>query len=304
VEREPLVDQLSVGGHRFAVAGQHEVEVHRLRRAERLDVGDERLRALCLPVARARDERVRGDVLEQVVGRQQHPPLGVVEDGVADAVPGPVVDGERAVAQLDGVAVAQDAGDLGRRAPGPEGGRHRAQRLDDVLGEPVAEHHRAREVVLEYRLLGVVLDQRHRRVERRHVGARVAGDDRDEAEVVHVVVGEDHQLDVLDRAAVAGERRLERVERAAGVGAGVDQRQRVVVDQVAVDAPDGERRRDRQPVDPLSRGGRVRVVRHERISASTSSRFSSMWARDESDSRFSRSSGSVFDGRTLKCQSS
>ena len=43
--------------------------------------------------------------------------------------------------------------------------------------------------------------------------------------------------------------RLELVERLAGVRPGVDQRQRVVLDQVAVDAPDGERRRDRQAVD-------------------------------------------------------
>ena len=42
----------------------------------------------------------------------------------------------------------------------------------------------------------------------------------------------------------------------------------------------------------------------ERISPSTSSRFSSMCSRETSDSRFSRSSGSVFEDRTLKCQSS
>ena len=48
---------------------------------------------------------------------------------------------------------------------------------------------------------------------------------------------------------------------------------------------------------------RCRCDRQERISASTSSRFSSMCACDTSDSRLSRSSGSVLDGRTLKCQS-
>ena len=38
--------------------------------------------------------------------------------------------------------------------------------------------------------------------------------------------------------------------------------------------------------------------------ASTSSRFSCMCSSDLTDSRLRRSSGSVFEGRTLKCQSS
>ena len=42
----------------------------------------------------------------------------------------------------------------------------------------------------------------------------------------------------------------------------------------------------------------------ERISASTSSRRRSMSAGETSDSRHRRSSGSVFEERTLKCQSS
>ena len=42
---------------------------------------------------------------------------------------------------------------------------------------------------------------------------------------------------------------------------------------------------------------------HERISSSTSSRLRSI-SSSESASRLSRRSGSVFDGRTLKCQSS
>lgn len=51
--------------------------------------------------------------------------------------------------------------------------------------------------------------------------------------------------------------------------------------------------------------GTVRTPRprHDLISASTSSRFASI-SGCERASRFSRRSGSVFDGRTLKCQSS
>ena len=132
--------------------------------------------------------------------------------------------------------------------------------------------------------------------------------------MVHVLVGDDQQLDVLDRVAARGERLLELVQRLGRVGAGVDSVSGRILDQVGVDAPDHERRGDRQAVDPrLGRrasASRSRSccgllgVAHERISASTSSRRRSMSSRETSDSRHRRSSGSVFDGRTLKCQSS
>jgi hypothetical protein len=47
----------------------------------------------------------------------------------------------------------------------------------------------------------------------------------------------------------------------------------------------------------------ARLPTYERIRESTSSRFSAIVA-SESASRLRRKSGSVFDGRTLKCQSS
>ena len=65
-----------------------------------------------------------------------------------------------------------------------------------------------------------------------------------------------------------------------------------VGDQVAVDPADPERRGDRQAMD------------HERISVSSSSRRRSMSSWEIRLSRFSRRSGSVLEGRTLKCQSS
>ena len=74
-------------------------------------------------------------------------------------------------------------------------------------------------------------------------------EDLEQPEVVHVLVGDHDQLEVLDRPAVRGQRLLELVERLARVRAGVDQRQRVVLDQVAVDPPDQERRRDGEAVD-------------------------------------------------------
>ena len=48
---------------------------------------------------------------------------------------------------------------------------------------------------------------------------------------------------------VLAQRALELVERLARVGPGVDQRQRVVLDQVAVDPADRERRRDAKQMD-------------------------------------------------------
>ena len=73
------------------------------------------------------------------------------------------------------------------------------------------------------------------------------------------------------------------------------------------EARDGEVAADRREARPDGHEeglhGLAGAVAHERISASTSSRFSSM-SSAESASRFRRSSGSVFDGRTLKCQSS
>ena len=134
--------------------------------------------------------------------------------------------------------------------------------------------------------------------------------------MVDVLVGEHQQLQVLDRVPARGERLFELVERLGGVGPGVDQRERVVLDQVGVDAADRKGSGDRETVDALrrgalQRGGLLRLLllvcghgAHERISASTSSRRRSMSSWERSDSRQRRSSGSVLEGRTLKCHSS
>ena len=241
---------------------------------------------------------------EQVVRRDQDAPLAVVEDRVGGAVAGAVVHLEGAVAEAHLLAVAQHAGHVGTRAPGAEGARHGGQRAHHVLGDPVAEHRLAREVVVRLRLLGEVLDERHGHVDGGDLGARVRRHERHEPEVVDVLVGEDHQLDVLERVAEAGDPALELVERRARVRPGVHQRERLVLDQVDVHSPDRERRGDGEAVD--AGGGRrgEGVVAHARITPSTSSRFSSMCSSETSDSRFRRRSGSVFEGRTLKCQSS
>ena len=88
------------------------------------------------------------------------------------------------------------------------------------------------------------------------------GEDADQAEVVEVLVRDDDPLEVLDAPAVRGQRPLERIERPSRVRAGVDQRQRVVLDHVAVHPPHGERRGDGQTVDPGLRGGREQIRAH------------------------------------------
>ena len=86
-------------------------------------------------------------------------------------------------------------------------------------GDAVAQHHAARELVVAGGVLGEVLGEAGELVDRRDLGAGVADDDVHQAEVVDVLVGEHHQLDVVDRVPVLGELVLELVQRAAGVRA-------------------------------------------------------------------------------------
>jgi len=65
-------------------------------------------------VERTRDERVGGDVLDEVVGAEDDPAPLVVEDRVRRGVAGPVVDAQRTVAQLERRAVGERLRD-GRR---------------------------------------------------------------------------------------------------------------------------------------------------------------------------------------------
>ena len=247
-------------------------------------------------------------MLDQVVGGDQDPPALVPEDRVRRAVAGSVEDLELAVAQREELAVGQRAGDVRLAAPCPERRRHLTQRLDDVLRDAVSEHHRCRELVVPGGGGGEILDEAAKRVDRRDLRAGVARDDVDEPEVVHVLVGEDDQLDVVDRIAVLGELMVELVERAPGVRPGVDERQRLVLDQIRVHAADGERRRDPQDVDARLGGAGERLLGrerlggfHERMTWRSSSVRLSISSFVE-PSRLRRRSGSVFDGRTFKCQ--
>ena len=160
------------------------------------------------------------------------------------------------------------------------------------------------EGVVGVRLLGEALHERHRDVDRRDLGAGMGRHQRHQPEMVDVLVGEDDQPDVLERVPEAVDPPGELVERGAGVGSGIHEREGVIVDQIYVHPAYRERRRNRQAVHPFGRRRGEGIFRHARISASTSSRFSSMCSRERSDSRLRRSSGSVLEDRTLKCQSS
>ena len=106
------------------------------------------------------------------------------------------------------------------RAPGAERARDRLERLHDVRREmPWRSMIWPDELVVGRRALRVVRDERHGRVDRRHLGARVRRDDLDQPDVVDVLVRDDHELDVLDRLAVRGERVL-RARRARGRSSG------------------------------------------------------------------------------------
>jgi hypothetical protein len=234
-------------------------------------------------------------VADQVVAADQHAALGVPEQRVARRVPGPVQRLQRAAGERELLAVGHPTVDRRAPAPGAERARDRTQRGDDVARDAVAQHQRLGQLVVAFGVRSELLDQRREQVEHDHLGARTASEDADQPHVVEVLVGDDDPFEVLDPAAVRAQRLLELVERLAGVRAGVDERQRFVVDQVAVHAPHRERRRDRQAVDP---GG------HDLMRSSTSSRRRSMSCSETRLSRFRRSSGSVLDGRTLKCQSS
>ena len=80
-----------------------------------------------------------------------------------------------------------------------EARRHRPQRGHDFAGDAVAQHDPLGEGVVEVGLVAVGGQVAGQRLDRRHLGAGAPGEDRGQPEVVHVLVADDEQLDVLDR---------------------------------------------------------------------------------------------------------
>ena len=245
-----------------------------------------------------------------MIPAEQLPGGFVPEHGVRGRVSRAVKHPPLARGELERLSLGQRTGHMRGRTPRAKARGYRPQRMDDVLGYPVAQHDRGGERVVVLHLALVVGKPRREAIERAHLGARALREDLHEADVVDVLVGDDDSLEVLDTMPMSLEGVLERRERSGRVGPRVQQRQRLVLDQVAVDAPHRERRWDRQAVHTPRARMRSRNRAHdpvgaaERISSSTSSRRRSMSSCERSDSRHRRSSGSVLDGRTLKCQSS
>jgi hypothetical protein len=124
----------------------------------------------------------------------------------------------------------------------------------------VAQHDLAGEIVVRLSLARELLDERHGNVDRRHLGSRARRHERDQPEVVDVLVGDDHELDVLERVPKPLDPTLELVEGGAGVRPRIDQRERRILDQVDVHPSDGKGRGDGEAVDPGRHGWGERVV--------------------------------------------
>ena len=222
--------------------------------------------------------------------------------------PGRCRASQGAVAEGDLLAVVERPGHLRRASPSRGScARRSAGRRRPPRGCRCAASARPRTRSSRLGVLVEVGEALGGDADRRDLGAGVLDDDLDQAEVVDVLVGEDDQLEVVDRVAALAELALQLVERLARVGAGVDQGQRLVLEQVAVDPADGEGGGDAEAVDAGQRRLLQRLLGGQSVTPGsaprTSSRFASMSSRETSDSRLRRSSGSVLEGRTLKCQS-
>ncbi len=155
---------------------------------QRVEVAHERLRPVARAVERAGDQRVRRDVPEQVVGGDQRPPLGVLEDGVGRRVAGPPVDLPGAVAERQLLAVVQHA-----RRPSPtrprRGRRARptaapARRPRGCRGGASSSPANSSLACISSAKLSTIGT---RAVDRRDLGAGARGDQPDQAEVVDVL---------------------------------------------------------------------------------------------------------------------
>ena len=165
------------------------------------------------------DQRVGRDPREQMVAGDQDLPLLVPEDRVRRAVPGRWKIRSVRSRELELLAVAQRDGHAPARAEGAERRGQRPEHGGQVVGHPVAAHDRLGELVVGGGAAREALEVGAEQVQRGHLGARAAGQDLEQAEMIHVLVGEHDQLEVLDPAPVRGERALEVVERLAGVRA-------------------------------------------------------------------------------------
>ena len=175
------------------------------------------------------------------------------EHGVGRAVPGPLVHAPGAAARGQLAAVVEDPVHARARDEAPERATDPAERLHRPLGHAVAPHQRDRVGVVGVHAQLDVGQERGELRGPRQLRARAPLQLPGQPHVVVVLVGQDDQLEVLDRHAVLGQALLE-----PGLGLlhqrpGVEQRQRRAAQQPGVDVADPERRRQCDPVDVVRR---------------------------------------------------
>ena len=207
--------------------GRTRLDRHLARLAQRRHVDQQRARAAVaglagLPAERPRDQRVGGDVLDQVVAADQRrrSPRRRRPCPTASG-PGRWSASQRAAGELE----------LARR--------RRSRRVDRRAAAPAAERRATPRAARSRRRAGCrgaasaprPARRRARRARRSPRPPARAGrarttsapersrEDADQPEVVEVLVGDDDPLEVLDPAAVLAQRALERVERLARVRA-------------------------------------------------------------------------------------
>ena len=125
--------------------------------------------------------------------------------------------------------------------------------LDSITsaGTPCAARRRRPNARFERGPLVVARAPRSRARRRRDPGARGRGDRAGEPGVIEVVVGQQHELDRLEGVPERLERRLERLERLGVGGPGVDERERVALEQPDVDGAEVGHR----DLDPVHAAG-------------------------------------------------
>ncbi len=223
---------------RVPVAGEEAIEGHRRGAPEVGEVLHPGPRPRAGRLEHRHDLGVGRDVGEQVVPDEGRRAALVDQQRVGRAVPRASEDPEVPLTGAHEVAILEaQIGVVGRRGVADEIPESLVV-ADHRLGNAVVTHELNREGAVRRRALDVALTVVSRAVERRHLRPRPGDDRGDQSRVVEVVVGGDHELDVLDPQPFPAQAGLERAERLVAARAGVDQRERRATEQPDVDGLD------------------------------------------------------------------